>query len=285
MCCPKGGDVRTFLASLRTRCNELVAANITIADKDYQRTVLQGIPDELTWFALQLLSSTCLAHSSTAVDIKELIQAICEEADCLKIQHTNHQTQGRDSKKGQTDEALAATNPSDNAGGCRRCKGKCHNCGKPGHWACECQSPKKEQSPQASSGAAKPENKPVGSTNVVVADDIEGDGFWMAIEEVNHMQADHAEPDPFMGTPEQQKQEHEDAYAEFDSTEDIFMCDGPDDWLDEGEDCTDEEGMAGTVITPVEEDCTPRTKLYNSGATHHISPYHSLHPHIHRGAR
>ena len=77
------------------------------------------------------------------------------------------------------------------------------------------------QSTQASSGAAKPENKPVGSANIIVANDIEGNGFWMAIEEIDHVQADCVELDPFMGTSEQQE---EDAHAEFESTEDIFTC-------------------------------------------------------------
>jgi hypothetical protein len=168
------------------------------------------------------------------MDVKELIQAICEEADHLKIWCAHHQNQGKDSKKGQTDKALATTH-SDNAGGGRRHKGKCHNCGKPRHWARECRSSKKvenssTQSAQVSSGAAKPENKLVGSTNIIVADDIEGNGFWMAIEEINHAQADHTEPDPFMGTSEQQ--EEEDAHAEFESTEDIFVCDESNSWMD-----------------------------------------------------
>ena len=275
MCCLKGGNVRTFLTSLKAKRNELTAVGVAIAEKDYQRTVLRGIPDELARFALQLLTSARLVHSSSTVDINELIQAISEEADRLKIWHAHHQTQGKDDKKGQKDEALATTQ-SDNAGGRRRRKGKCHNCGKPGHWARECRSPKKVestsgQSAQASLGAAKPENKPVGSTNVVVTDDIEGDGFWMAIEEVDHAQTDHAEPDPFMGASEQ---EEEEACAELDGAEDIFTYDEPDDWLDkEGEETTDESEMAGMVITSVEEERSPRTELYDSSATHHISPY------------
>jgi hypothetical protein len=142
MHCLKGGDIRAFLMNLKTKCNELAAIGMAIADKDHQRTVLRGIPDELAWFASQLLTSARLTHNSSTVDVKELIQAICEEADRLKIWRTHHQNQGKDGKKGQTDEALATTH-SDNAGGCRRCKGKCHNCGKSGHWARECRSPKK----------------------------------------------------------------------------------------------------------------------------------------------
>jgi hypothetical protein len=40
MRCPKGGDVCAFLTSLRTRRNELMAAGVTISDRDFERTVL-----------------------------------------------------------------------------------------------------------------------------------------------------------------------------------------------------------------------------------------------------
>jgi gag-polypeptide of LTR copia-type len=137
MHCLKGGNVCAFLMNLKTKCNKLAAIGMAIADKDYQRTVLQGIPDELARFASQLLTLAHLVHSSSTVDVKELIQAICKEADHLKIQCMHHQNQGKDGKKGQTDKALAATH-SDNASRRRRHKGKCHNCGKPRHWAHKC---------------------------------------------------------------------------------------------------------------------------------------------------
>ena len=50
---------------------------------------------------------------------------------------------GQGGKKDPTDEALAAT--ASNDGKRRRRKGKCHNCGKPGHWAKECRSLKKDK--------------------------------------------------------------------------------------------------------------------------------------------
>lgn len=44
----------------------------------------------------------------------------------------------------------------------------------------------------------------------------------------------------------------------FGDMEDIFTCNGPDNWLDEeGEETTDEGEMAGMVITPAEEDYPP----------------------------
>jgi hypothetical protein len=94
----------------------------------------------------------------------------------------------------------------------------------------------------------------------------------MAIEEIDHAQADHAKLDPFMGASEQLKEE--DAHTKFESMEDIFMCNKSDSWMDkEGEETADGEEMAGTVITPVEEDHSPHTELYNSSTTCHISPY------------
>jgi gag-polypeptide of LTR copia-type len=106
MHCLKGGDVHTFLMNLKTKCNELMAVGVAIADKDYQRTVLQGIPNKLAQFTSQLLTSAHLAHNFSTMDIKEPIQAIYEEADHLKIWHAYHQNQGKDRKKGQTDKAL-----------------------------------------------------------------------------------------------------------------------------------------------------------------------------------
>jgi hypothetical protein len=84
MTCPKGGNVRAFLMDLCYKCEELVAAGMRITDKEFQRTLLQGIPDELARFALQLLANMRVVHHSLTVDIDVLIGDICEEADHLK---------------------------------------------------------------------------------------------------------------------------------------------------------------------------------------------------------
>ena len=89
------------------------------------------------------------------------------------------QSQKGGAKKEGIDEALAATRSMNWKG---RKKGKCHNCGKPGHWAKECCSSKKETSTtetlaQSSTTTPETENKPVGSVNAVIGYDSEGDGF------------------------------------------------------------------------------------------------------------
>src|SRR5579863_6480055 len=122
----------------------------------------------------QLLSAMRL-NGATTTDTDTLISHICEEAERLKNRHTRDQPNKGGKKEGQTDEALAATGSE--AGRKKHRKGKCHNCGKPGHWACECRSQKKEegasgQAAHSSSGtASRPETKLVGSANVVVAND------------------------------------------------------------------------------------------------------------------
>jgi len=255
MRCTKGVDVREFLSNLCYKKEELAAAGITITDKEYERTILKGIPNELATFASQLLSSALILNQSASINMDALTNQICEEADRLKSRRGKAQGGKKDSP---TDEALAATASDD--GRQRRRKGKCHNCGKLGHWAKECRSPKKDKgesagtpTAQASTTTPKPENKPVGSANVIY--DTEGDGFWMASEEaVNRTHLVGAEPDPMLGAPD------DITIAPHREGEEIAL--GEEEWI-------------GAVIAPIDEDSRLRVELYDSGATRHISPYRS----------
>ena len=90
MRCPKGGDVRTFLTSLTYKREELAAAGVTISDKDYERTVLGGFPEELAKYAAHLLGSARLndPHRDAVVDANTLIGHMCEEAERMKNRRT-----------------------------------------------------------------------------------------------------------------------------------------------------------------------------------------------------
>ena len=112
MHCPKGGNVRTFLTSVRNKREELASVGVTITHWDYQRTVLKGIPEELAEFAAQLLTSARVNHSP-AVDTDTLINAICEESNRVKNCHGSSapSQKGGGGKKDGVDEALVATGP------------------------------------------------------------------------------------------------------------------------------------------------------------------------------
>ena len=93
MRCPKGGDIRTFLTTLRCKKEELAAAGVHVTQKEYQRTVLKSLPDELAKFTALLLSNARI--SNQVVGTETLINNICEESERLKNRHTrNQQGQG-----------------------------------------------------------------------------------------------------------------------------------------------------------------------------------------------
>jgi len=206
MKCPKGGDIRKFLTDLKQRRHHLTAIGVPVTNIKYKRTILHGIPEPLASYASQTLNSLTIASRYTykPVDISELIDMISKEAERTKSRCTPKdltQALGK-GKTRQSDKALAATNTSE-GGSSKRCKGKCHHCGKEGHWVRECRTKKREeaaaenqsgQTTQAST-STKPKNKPVGSANAF-EDDSDDDGFFMANEDAACVYPYCAEPDP-----------------------------------------------------------------------------------------
>jgi hypothetical protein len=89
---------------------------------------------------------------------------------------------------------------------------------------------------------------------VGLANDSEGDGFWMAIKEaINWMHLVTAKPDPMLGAPN------------------IFKVALH--WEEEVEIQLGEEEWITAVIIPIEDDNLVCVKLYDLGATQHITPY------------
>jgi transposase InsO family protein len=273
MRCPKGGEVRPFLTSVRNKREELAASGIRISHKDYLRTVLKGIPNHLASFAAGILSNQSYSKNNS-VDIDMLMHQICEEADRVKNRRNDGaQSQRAGGGKKDGDEALAATGSENQKG---KKKGKCHNCGKPGHWARECRSAKKDPSAtetsQVSTPKPKAETKPVGSANAVTGYDSEGDGFWMAVEPEDQAQFVGTDPDPLLREGEETKGE---GLGDDDTSLGVTWGD-PEDWEfdDELGDWPSEEGdVVAATISAADANSGVRVELYDSGATRHISPF------------
>jgi len=199
--------------------NKLLAAGITINNKDFERTVLDGIPDALSAYALQTLMSVHL--NGNTLEMKDIIHVISKEADRMRTCHTlKDQSQGQSkangNKEGHLDEALTATSHSE-GGNSRRRRGKCHHCSKEGHWVCKCCTKKQEeaaaeiaaaanQSGQAtqmgtstSPNTSRQENRPIGSANVAYEADSDDGDFWAATMEVEDAHIHCAVSDPLMG--------------------------------------------------------------------------------------
>jgi len=82
MTCTKGEDIQSFLTGLHYKHKELAAMGIWITQREYQRTILKSLPNELAKFVAQLYISTC--HSGFILDTNTLINSVIEESECLK---------------------------------------------------------------------------------------------------------------------------------------------------------------------------------------------------------
>jgi len=272
-------------------------ASITVTKPKYEGTIIYRVLDPLSTYASQMMGSLHLTCKLTCspFDMMDVINTLCEEVNHIKMVKDLAQGQGKGKNWSVPQapyEALTTTGTFEGSDG-RCCKGKCHHCGKEGHWACNCHTRKREeaiaaadqsrQAAQVNLGTtSKPENKPVGSANHVTIDEDDSDnrGFW-AIEEVGCAHPNCVEPDHQMDDSDS-KDEDEAFCAETWGTEDKGDLDwaGLEDQLvKEGEEQEAKE-EAGAAMLP-KEDSAPCTRSqpipYN--VPHILTINNTLEPH------
>ena len=128
---------------------------------------------------------------------------------------------------------------------------------------------------QASPRSSKPkaENKPAGSANAVTGYDSEGDGFWTVVELEDQAQFVGADPDPWLGEGEEIEESN---LGDNSPTLGVVWGDPADlEFEDELGDWPSEEGEDFATIATADANSGVRVKLYDSGATRHISPFKS----------
>ena len=87
--CPIGGDVHTWLDSLRVKREELAQAGVDIDEKDYHSTIIKSLPPFLSNFSSSLLTNAHLYAPNKSIDPDILISLIIEKykrghGDCAR---------------------------------------------------------------------------------------------------------------------------------------------------------------------------------------------------------
>jgi len=271
---------------------ELATVGVEIDTKDYLSTIISSFPISLSNFASNQLAATKLYAVSKTIDPDALISLISEEYKWQKAQRSCR-SNGKSPKEDNHDEAMSASlSKGGKAGGCNHkfpC-GTCWGCGDKGHFRDKC--PKKLKDRKESKDSPKG-----GSANATVGvnSDSEGEGAFAAVA-IKDYESDDSVPDL-------------QAVSDSDS-DDKSPCGvvTDSDWFSKAADegVTDRECSEGSDWNPADlfEDSmpavdvpfmledpgipehvvafvsangnvvnTPRTEVYDSGCTSHISPY------------
>jgi hypothetical protein len=179
--CPEKGDVRAHFTKLRTMREDLAAMGHPPDDDEFYAIILGSLPSSFEPFISALNATSSVL--GTVLSSDELMQAFTDEYD--------HRSFGKAPKRDEN-AAFSAAEGSGRKGNLKgKKKGKCNNCGKPGHWARDCWEEgggKEGQKPNFKSkgkgkedgkdGKGKDKPKPKDSAANAKAD--EDDIAWMA---------------------------------------------------------------------------------------------------------
>jgi len=119
--CVEKGDVQAHFTKLRMMREDLAAMGHTPDDDEFYAIILRSLPSSFEPFISALNATSSVLETVLSPD--ELMQAFSDEYDRRNL--------GRSSKKEEENAAFSTEEGNGRKGNNR--KGKCYNCGKPGH--------------------------------------------------------------------------------------------------------------------------------------------------------
>jgi hypothetical protein len=176
--CAEKGDVRAHFSKLRTMREDLAAMGHTPGDDEFYAIILGSLPYSFEPFISALNATSSVLGTVLSPD--ELMQAFTDEYDRRSL--------GKSSKKEEENAAFSTEEGNGRKGNGQR--GKCFNCGKPGHRKDDCweeggggQKPdwlkEKERWQKEREGGSNGKDKPKAKESAKRAE-IEEDVAWMA---------------------------------------------------------------------------------------------------------
>jgi len=292
MKCPEKGNVREFLDSLRVKREVLATVGVEIDDKDYLSTIISSLPMSLSNFASNQLAATKLYALTKTIDPDALISLISEEYKQQKAQ-CSRRSNGKSPKEDDWDEAMSASSSKGGKAGGHNHKfphGTCWGCGDKGHFRDKC--PKKlkdgkesKDSPKGGSANAaigvNSDSEGKGAFATVTVEDYESDDSVPDLQAVSDSDSDDESPcgivtdsDWFSEAADEGVMDQECSEGSDWDPADLFKDSMP--AVDAPfvlEDPGIPEHVAAFVSANGNVVNTPRTEVYNSGCTSHISPY------------